>query len=294
MLHKLFVILIVAYGGNFALKTQLRYLLLMADLLFLKLGGSLITDKTAVEAVRPEVLARLAREIEQAQRAQPERQLLLGHGSGSFGHVAAARYDTRQGVQTAEQWRGFAEVSAAAARLNRLVVEALLEAGVAAVALQPSASAICRDGRIVSLAIEPVRQALAAGLVPVVYGDVAFDRVRGGTIISTEEIMTFLAAGLKPSWLLLAGETAGVLDEQGKVIPLITRSNFQKTGAALGGSRGTDVTGGMAGKVRTMLDLVETWPALKIRIFSGLEPGEVTEALLRPAAAAGTIISMKP
>jgi len=263
----------------------------MADLIFLKLGGSLITDKTGVEVVRPPVLARLAQEIEQARRAQPGLQLLLGHGSGSFGHVAAARYGTRQGAQTAEQWRGFAEVSAAAARLNRLVVEALLAAGMPAISLQPSASAVCRDGRIVSLALEPVVDSLAAGLVPVVYGDVAFDEARGGTIISTEEIMTFLAAGLRPSWLLLAGETAGVLDEEGEVIPLITPATFEAIRPVLGGSRGTDVTGGMASKVRGMLDLVESRPQLKIRIFSGLEPDAVTQSLLRPPAGAGTIIS---
>ncbi|HEX6385047.1 MAG TPA: isopentenyl phosphate kinase [Anaerolineae bacterium] len=263
----------------------------MDDLIFLKLGGSLITDKTAVEAVRPQVLARLAREIEQARLAQPHLQLVLGHGSGSFGHVAAARYGTRKGVQTAEQWRGFAEVSAAAARLNRLVVQALLEAGVPAVTLQPSASTLCQDGRIVSLAAQPVQLALQAGLVPAVYGDVAFDGARGGTIISTEEIMTFLAAQLRPSWLLLAGETAGVLNGQGAVIPLITKANFAKVRPALGGSHGTDVTGGMAGKVQSMLDLVGTQPDLTIRIFSGLEPGAVKRLLLRPQGDTGTIIS---
>ena len=263
----------------------------MIDLLFLKLGGSLITDKTGVEAVRRPVLARLAREIEQARRAQPGLQLLLGHGSGSFGHVAAARYGTRQGVQTAEQWRGFAAVSATAARLNRLVVEALLAAGVPAITLQPSASAAGRDGDIVSLALEPVRSSLAAGLVPVVYGDVAFDEVRGGTIISTEEIMTFLAAGLRPAWLLLAGETAGVLDEQGEVVPFITPATFEEIRPALGGSRGTDVTGGMASKVGGMLDLVESRPQLKIRIFSGLEPGGVMQALVQPQVGFGTVIS---
>ena len=264
--------------------------LVMVDVVFLKLGGSLITDKTGVEAVRPAVLARLAREIEEARRARPGLPLLLGHGSGSFGHVAAARHHTRQGVETAEQWHGFAAVSAAAARLNRLVVEALLAAGVPAITLQPSASAVCQDGRLVSLALEPVRRSLAAGLVPVVYGDVAFDEGRGGTIISTEEIMTFLATGVQPSWLLLAGETAGVLDEQGGVVPLITPANFEEIRPALGGSRGTDVTGGMASKVRGMLDLVESRPQLKIRIFSGLEAGAVTQALLRPAAGAGTVI----
>ncbi|MCI0394169.1 MAG: uridylate kinase, partial [Chloroflexi bacterium] len=209
----------------------------MLDLVFLKLGGSLITDKTGVEAARGEVLARLAAEIRRAMVARPELRLVIGHGSGSFGHVAAARHGTRQGVQTPEQWRGLAEVSAAAARLNGLVRQALLAAGAPAVTLQPSASAQCADGRIVSLATEPVRAALAGGLIPLVYGDVAFDRVRGGTIISTEEILSYLAAELRPAWFLLAGETAGVLDGRGEVVPVITRQNLEALSPALGGSR---------------------------------------------------------
>ncbi|MFO7537248.1 MAG: uridylate kinase, partial [Chloroflexota bacterium] len=145
----------------------------MNELIFLKLGGSLITDKTGVEQVRPDVLARLAAEIGAVWQNWPALSLskgriplVLGHGSGSFGHVAGARYGTRQGVANAEQWLGFAQVSAAAARLNRLLVEALLEANVPALTVQPSASARCRDGTIIHLAGHTVENALAAGLLP--------------------------------------------------------------------------------------------------------------------------------
>lgn len=258
--------------------------------LFLKLGGSLLTDKTGVESVRTAVLARVAQEVARACATRPNLRLVLGHGSGSFGHVAAARYGTRQGVGDARQWRGFAEVSAAASRLNERVLVALADAGVPALSLQPSAAAVCDDGRIVSYAVEPVQRALDAGLVPVVFGDVAFDRVRGGTIISTEEVLMALAPTLRPSWLLLAGETAGVLDEQGAVVPLITEDNVAAIAPALGGSRGTDVTGGMRSKVRAMLDLVAAQPQLAIRIFSGLAPGAVEQALQAPQQAGGTVI----
>jgi isopentenyl phosphate kinase len=260
----------------------------MSQLLFLKLGGSLITDKTGVEAVRADVLARLAGEIARARVAQPGLKLVLGHGSGSFGHVAGARYGTRQGVQTAVQWHGFAEVAASAARLNSLVRQALLEAGVTAVSLSPVASARCEDGRIRSLALEPVTAALDAGVLPIIYGDVAFDTVRGGTIISTEEIMSYMAEALRPSWLLLAGETVGVLDGDGRVIPHISQSNLPQIRSALGGSRGTDVTGGMLAKVLSMLVLVEAHPQMKIRIFSGLDAGQVESVLLQPDNGPGT------
>lgn len=263
----------------------------MGELILLKLGGSLLTDKTGTEALRADTLRRLATEIAAARAADPELQLLVGHGSGSFGHVAAARHGTRAGVRGSAQWAGFAAVGDAAARLDRLVVAALLAEGVPALGLPPSASAHVTDGRILNMAVAPIQSTLAAGLVPVVFGDVAFDTTRGGTIVSTEEVMDYLAAHLRPRWLLLAGETEGVLDEEGQLIPLITAATLPAFLPALGASRGTDVTGGMAAKVRAMVALVEASPGLNIRIFSGLTPDLLTRLLLNPNLAAGTRLS---
>jgi isopentenyl phosphate kinase len=83
--------------------------------IFLKLGGSLITDKTRIEHARRPVIRRLAREIKAAREARPDLQLVLGHGSGSFGHVAAKKHGTREGAQGRSGWLGYAEVAAAAA-----------------------------------------------------------------------------------------------------------------------------------------------------------------------------------
>ena len=258
--------------------------------LFLKLGGSLITDKAQPETVRTAVLARLAEEIAAARAANPGLRLLLGHGSGSFGHVAAQRHGTREGVAGSAGWAGFAEVSDAALRLNALVRAALLSAGVPAVSLSPSASARCRDGALRSMAGKPLLAALDAGLLPVVHGDVAFDTVRGGTIVSTEEVLEFLVPVLAPDWLLLAGETEGVYAADGTVAARITPRTLPALGDALRGSRGTDVTGGMLSKVVGMVALAARTPGLSIRIFSGLLPGQLARVLAAPALPVGTLL----
>ena len=269
----------------------------MSEVVFLKLGGSLITDKTRPQALRGEVLARLAGEIAEARAARPDLRLLLGHGSGSFGHVTARKHGTRAGVRTPEQWVGFAETARVAAELDRLVIDALWAAGVPALRIQPSASAACHDGELRALAERPVSEALAHGLVPVAHGDVAFDDVRGGTIVSTEAIFAYLAARLRPARVLLAGEVDGVLTAdpasgaRGELIPVITRGNLAAIEAALGGSRGVDVTGGMIAKVRAMVALAQATPGLReVRILSGLTPGLVRDALARADLAAGTQI----
>jgi len=262
-------------------------------LIFLKLGGSLITDKNTPRAVRPELLARLMREIAEARAARPGMRIVLGHGSGSFGHVEARRYGTRAGVYSETDWQRFAEVQGVAGLLNRLVVDAARAAGLPVFNCPPSASALCEDGRLISLAVEPIRAAVEHGLIPLVYGDVAVDEVRGGTIISTEDEFRLLAPHLRPERILLAGIEPGVLTHwpDGEVIPEITAA-ATRHGASLqniGASHAADVTGGMESKVREMLALVEAAPDCMVQIFSGEAPGQVRAALLGEAIP-GTII----
>lgn len=258
-------------------------------LVFLKLGGSLITDKRVENSFREPVAGRVAEEIASALRQNPALRLLIGHGSGSFGHVAAKRHGTMEGVRTPEAWRGFADVAAAAAQLNNLMANSLRAAGVPVWRFQPSASALSRDGVLTSMAHEPIRHALTHELVPLVYGDVSLDEVRGGTIISTESVFFYLARHLPVNRVFLLGEVEGVYDESGTTIPRITPSTLPEVERALGGSSGTDVTGGMETKVRDMVALTQTVPGLSIRIFNGTTPGLI-EAALTGAAQPGTLI----
>lgn len=247
---------------------------------FLKLGGSLITDKTRAYTAQHETIARLAHEVAQALEAAPDMSLLIGHGSGSFGHWAAEPYDTREGVRTSAQWRGYAEVAAAAARLNRIVADAFLERGVPILSLQPSASARCHDGQLSYLDTYPIHQALSQGLVPLVYGDVALDEARGGTIASTEDIFFYLAEELHPTRVVLLSKVEGVLDTKGNVIRSITPENYPSWRETLSGSAGVDVTGGMADKVARMVELVKCQPELSVHILTGTRSGLLTRALL--------------
>lgn len=261
----------------------------MSAPLFVKLGGSLITDKHHEATARPALIRQLAEEVRQAREAHPDLRIVLGHGSGSFGHWEAQRYRTREGVTDAEGWTGFARVGAAAARLNRLVGDTFLRAGVPVVSLPPSAAAVAEGGAVVSYALEPLERALDAGLVPLVFGDVVFDRARGGGILSTEDVFVHLAQKLRPRRMVLLGNAAGVLDPQGQVVKEITPTTYAEIEPYLGGSGGVDVTGGMRDKVVQMLRLVELVPELEVWILGGRRPGALLEALTG-AIAEGTCI----
>ncbi len=250
---------------------------------FLKLGGSLITDKNQPHTVRAGTLKRLAQEIADALQLRQDLQLLIGHGSGSFGHVPAEKYGTRQGVSSAEGWWGFVEVYREARSLNQLVLESLLEAGLPVISFPPSAAVISAGGRVQSWDIQPIQAALATGLIPLVNGDVIFDVRRGGTILSTEELFAHLALELNPQHILLAGIESGVWQDYPACKQLassITPATFDIQDRSLTGAVAVDVTGGMRQKVEIMLSLARQIPGLEAIIFSGEEPGLVDQALL--------------
>ena len=266
------------------------------SLIYLKLGGSLITDKRNPETPRSHVLKHLSQEIAQARIDRPLLRLVLGHGSGSFGHVSARRYGTRDGVRSADEWFGFAATADAAARLTRIVAAHLLQAGLPVWSVQPSVALRCEDGDVISGPAETVRLALERGLLPLIHGDVALDSSRGGTIASTEEIFEYMAAQLPPVRIVLAGEVDGVytsdplLDPAAALLEEITPRAFKSLQATFGASHATDVTGGMAAKVEQALRMVRAQAGLQVVICGGLAHGAVYAALTDPFSPPGTLI----
>jgi isopentenyl phosphate kinase len=249
-------------------------------LTLVKIGGSLITDKTQKASFRQAVMEHLAQEIQQALSARPDLNLIVGHGSGSFGHFEAKQHGTMQGVHTPEQWRGFARVALVASELNFYVSQALHHAGVTVMRFQPSASIMATDGVITQMATDNIELAARRGIVPLVYGDVAFDNVRGGTIVSTETVFTTLVQRLPVREVILLGEVDGVYDLDKRVIPEISPENYVSIRPALGGSEGVDVTGGMLTKVSDMLALAQSAPQMKIRIINGMRADILRQTLL--------------
>lgn len=268
----------------------------MQELIFLKLGGSLITDKTQPYTARLDKLADLASQIKLALQTRPDLLLVLGHGSGSFGHTAAKEYATRGGIASLrlppspakiggekEYWQGFAEVWYQATRLNRYVIQALHEAGIPAMTFSPAASVWSDNGKVVEWNLSQIKYTLEKGILPVVHGDVIFDKAKGGTILSTEELFEHLARELHPKRILLAGLEEAVWADfpaRRHRVEKLTRESFEEIRQNTGNATGADVTGGMDSKVRQMLGLAESVPGLTIQVFSGENPENLRNALL--------------
>ncbi|QCC47183.1 isopentenyl phosphate kinase [Halobellus limi] len=214
----------------------------------LKLGGSVVTDKETPETVDDDALDRAVETIADAD----ESSLALVHGAGSFGHHYADKHGVTptEGSHDAE---GVWAIHDSMRRLNDEVVGRLQAAGVPALPVHPL-SVGARDAEsTLSFALDSTATMLSEGFVPVLHGDVIAQAGAGATIISGDEIVAHLARGLDADRVGLCSTVDGVYDADGDVIPEIT--DFAEVADALGGSEATDVTGGMAAKVRALLAL---------------------------------------
>lgn len=255
----------------------------MKELILIKLGGSLITDKTRPFTPKLKTIQRLCAELARA-RKKSNKLFIVGNGGGSFPHQPAVEYRTAEGIVDENSFRGIAIVQDAAARLNRIIVDQLLKAGENAFGLNPSSFMITQDGEIKKSFLGPILKLLEFEMLPVVYGDVDLDLKKGCCILSTEKILNHLALKLKQKGyliekIILAGITDGVYDSTGKTIKELTSKLFKifKNGISVSG--GIDVTGGMLHKVQESLKIARFGiPSL---IINGQKPGNLEKAILR-------------
>ena len=213
----------------------------------LKIGGSVLTDKANPGVIREDELAGIAAAI----ATRPRLSLVIVHGAGSLGHPEAERYHITAGVDQSNR-EGVYVTHAAVRRLNEAIVTAIRDAGREAAGISPLCACSAENGRIRSFAIEPLLGMLELGIVPVIHGDVVMDTVRGGSIVSGDQLVRHIALATRPKKVGLATDVPGVLSA-GRVVPEITPVNA--TAIRLGRSGHTDVTGGMEGKVRELLSL---------------------------------------
>ncbi|WP_254768746.1 isopentenyl phosphate kinase [Salinilacihabitans rarus] len=225
-------------------------------MIVLKLGGSVITDKDRAETLDGEALDRAADAVAAAFDGATDDALVDGlalvHGGGSFGHVNASEYGVSTTAGTHDPG-GVHAIHGAMTTLNRFVLQRLLDRGVPAVPVHPfSAAHRDADGDL-HLPTGQVETLLGEGFVPVLHGDLVAHAGEGTTVVSGDELVADLATALGADRVGLCSTVPGVLDGDDEVVEHVAA--YGDVEDALGASESTDVTGGMAAKVRALLDL---------------------------------------
>ncbi|MFX1518618.1 MAG: isopentenyl phosphate kinase [Promethearchaeota archaeon] len=246
----------------------------LKDLTILKLGGSVITDKSKENQIDAQTIQRIAKEVSTAISAI---NLLLVHGGGSFGHPIANKFQIHKGWHSPSQRIGFSETRRAMMSLNKTVVDIFSAEGLPVVSVQPSACTLTNSGRIVHMDLEPTRSLLKFGFVPVLYGDAVMDLTQGIAILSGDQIVTYLAKELSVKKVIFGTNVDGLLDADSKVIPEINYQNFETVLILAKESVTSDVTGGMFGKLKEIEPLMRK--GIETIIINAKNPSIIEDVL---------------
>ncbi|WP_042699316.1 isopentenyl phosphate kinase [Thermococcus sp. PK] len=229
-------------------------------MIVLKLGGSVISDKTVPYSFNREVLENIAEEL---SRFYPEESFILVHGGGSFGHPNAKEYNIREGlVGDMERKRiGFSKTHQAMLKLNDLIIQVFLEKRLPAYSVSSSSMFLIENGHVVYGDVEVLRKLFENGFIPILFGDTAIALDKGIDILSGDQIVSYLAKMLKPSKVIFMMDVDGIYDRNPKEkdAKLIEELNAEEIRHLLKSpeSAGIDVTGGIGNKLREALKIAK-------------------------------------
>lgn len=249
----------------------------MKPITLIKLGGSVITRKDEALTARPDIIKSLAKEIAEYHKQNPEVRLILGNGAGSFGHYLVQKYDLKDGMKTAEQLAGYAQVQHSVSQLNNLVTNALLAEGLPVVSVQPSAILISQNGKKQEMFLQSIAMMYITGIIPVLYGDIILDTKQGCKVFSTEDIFDLLIqADMPVKEVIHITQVDGVMNNHKMVIEEITDASWEEVQQDIHAPAGYDVTGGMKHKIETALQYATK--GVSTRIVNGEKPDVFNQA----------------
>lgn len=267
----------------------------MKNLIILKLGGSIITQKDKnIPIVRTRVVRRIVNEISKAVK-EFNFSLILIHGTGSFGHPPAKKYDLNQGIKADPTKMGFSISKRLGYQLNGFLWKILEEYKLPVVTIPPSAITISLNRKIQWMDLRMIRHFLAIDRIPLLFGDEVLDIKLGYSINSSDQIACYLASKLKPDLLIFASDVDGIYTQNPKThlnakhIETIQINGLSKLKKTMVQYNLSDVTGEMAGKIG-FLSNFKLSKRTTVRIFSGLIKNQVYKALNNQEV--GTIIQV--
>jgi isopentenyl phosphate kinase len=245
----------------------------------LKIGGSVVTDKSGELIAQMQVINRLADEI----RKTEIQNLVIVHGGGSFGHTLAERYAIKGGFKKDFQRIGFSETHHVMTVLNGLFVDALIWHSIPAVSVTPSSCITTRNGRIQRFEDAVLKTLLEMGFIPVLYGDAVLDTELGFTILSGDQIVSTLATRFNAERIIIGVDVDGLHETDPKVkkssrmFEHLTLKELKKLQSKIDKPKAHDVTGGMFGKIAELIPAIEK--GIPTLIVNAREPNYIYKAL---------------
>ena len=234
------------------MKSFSRLIVIQPLMFIVKLGGSVITDKSSNEgSFKHEIMDGLAESIQKSNQ-----EIIIVHGAGSFGHVLAKKYNLNDGFSNKNQIMGFSLTHRKVQELNTLVLNSLQKKGIAAVSIPPHAIMTMKNHVNDSFQSELFFEYIKKGFTPVTFGDVVLDADIGFSICSGDVLIELLVKLFHPEKVIFVIDEDGLYtsnpkkDKDAEFINNISLIELSDLTTKLDDH--ADVTKGMEGKLQTI------------------------------------------
>ncbi|MCQ2079168.1 MAG: isopentenyl phosphate kinase [archaeon] len=224
-------------------------------MILIKLGGSVITDKSEYRKFNKDTVSRLADEIRRSGQ-----EVIIVHGAGSFGHVVSKQFNLQRGYEGDSQIPAMARVMCDTRELSSMVIEELLARDIPAVSVPIGSCFVADKGQLIIENEEPLRRLVDLGVMPVMFGDVITDRSTRFSIVSGDQVMEHLCRMFNPSKVIFVSDIDGLYDRNPKtdkaarMIGTVTKKKMDEIAME---SDVDDVTGGGRNKMEAMLRMTD-------------------------------------
>jgi len=246
-------------------------------MIIVKLGGSVITDKSKDCSFKENVMDNLSKEIKKSNK-----KIMLVHGAGSFGHINAKKFKLNQGYKEINQLHGFATTLENVQRLNSMVLKSLQKNDINAISIPPHSILTLSNHKLSQVNYEFFTKYLELNFTPVTFGDVVIDEKLSFSICSGDLLVMALSKYFKPDKVIFVIDEDGIfssnpkIDKNAKILNNI--STNQLDSLTFSKDNHADVTGGMKGKIETIKNISKL--GIDTILLNGNKPGRLYKILI--------------
>ncbi|TFF68096.1 amino acid kinase [Candidatus Thorarchaeota archaeon] len=258
----------------------------MENLTVLKLGGSLLTDKSKPYTLREDVLISVVQEIRQCLDKGLIGSLIVVHGVGSFGHPPVIEHRLHKGFQSPDQLLPISKTQTIVNELRMSITKEFQAAEIPVNLFHPSSMVVSNKMQMEDYFLDSLRGYLKLGMVILLGGDMIFDRAMGFSVGSGDQLAGILAKDLGAEHLLFAMDVDGVYDgdpikdDSAALLTEISLREMDEVLRDIDARSGADASGAMRGKLRSLMPLSDrVEEGLQIALLSMIKPGRLSALL---------------
>ncbi len=258
----------------------------MQDITVIKLGGSLITDKSKPYTMRKDVIASVCEEIKEAMDKDLGGRFVFVQGVGSYGHPPVMDHKLYKGFIDRAQLLPLSMTQSKVDELRAFLIHQLQENMIPVIHIAASSMFTSTKGSFDEYNLKPLTGYMSLGMVPLIGGDMIYDNDLGFTVCSGDKLALTLAGELEACRLIFAADVEGVYDKNpqafkdAELFEVIQMDQLPEIIDSVKSDNPRDASGAIVGKLRTVYEsrvLVEQ--GLEVSIISMMQKGQLISCL---------------